>query len=123
MPMRRPSVEASNRGKPTTDVSSLCERVCLCMCMRRPMISNKAIAFAMIHHHSTALLALQQCSSQAPIASFPPSQHNSNTMYTGCIPTVPHCATQHSTMENKNKQKNHNHPETTGVLNYITSTE
>ena len=42
---------------------------------------NKSKAFAMIHHLSTALSALQQCLVFPPRAAFPPSQHDTKTVY------------------------------------------
>ena len=50
-------------------------------------ISTKAVAFAMIHHLSTTLSALQQCVVSPRGAAFPPSQHHSNTMCRACMPT------------------------------------
>jgi hypothetical protein len=39
----------------------------------------------MIHHLSTAMSALQQCLEYQPVTAFPPSQHDSKTVYRECI--------------------------------------
>ena len=44
----------------------VCACVCVCVCVRCPIISTSSIAFANIHHLSTALFALQQCLDSAP---------------------------------------------------------
>ena len=61
----------------------------LAQCVWRPFISIKAIVFTMIHHLSTALSEPQQCLVSPPGVAFPPSQHDSRTMYRACIPTKP----------------------------------
>ena len=48
--------------------------VCVCVCVWRPIISTKTIAFAMIHHLSTALFALQHSLDIPPLAAVSPSQ-------------------------------------------------
>ena len=53
------------------------------------MLSTKAIAFALIHHCSTALFALQQCLDTPPVVAFPPSQHDTLTMDSRHATTAP----------------------------------
>ena len=46
----------------------------------------------MIHHLSTAVFALQQCSDFTLCAAFPPSLHDSKAMYRLCVP-IANCPT------------------------------
>ena len=58
-----------------------CWWCCVCVCLGgggggAPNDFNQTIAFTMIHHHSTALFALQQCSDLPPRVAFPAFQHD-----------------------------------------------
>ena len=64
----------------------VCLYVCVCV---TPNHFNNIIAFAIIHHLSTAMFALQQCLVFRPVAAFPPSQHDIKTMYRFHAPTAP----------------------------------
>ena len=58
----------------------VCVYVCVCVCVCDAQSFNKSQAFAIIHHHSTAMFALQQCLVFRPYAAFPPSLHDTKTM-------------------------------------------
>ena len=62
--------------------------VCVCVCVRvcvgvcaTPNHFNKSMAFAIIHHLSTAWFALQQCLVAPPHVAFPSSQHDTKAIY------------------------------------------
>ena len=51
-----------------------------CVCVT-PKYFNQINSIHYKHHHSTALSALQQCLDNPLRVAFPPSQHNTKTMY------------------------------------------
>ena len=69
----------------------VCVCVCVCVCDAQ-LFSTNSIAFANIHHLSTALFALQQCLDFTLRAAFPPSLHDSKAMYGVCIAMLTMCS-------------------------------
>ena len=59
----------------------VCGCVCGCVCARVCVYDAQINSVRFHHHHSTALSPLQHCLDSPPRVAFPPSQHDSKTMY------------------------------------------
>ena len=81
---RAPSGRLRRQLEKDKKLQSRC--VCVCVCVCDAQSCNTSKAFAIMHHHSTAMFALQQCLVFRPFAAFPPSLDDMKTMNSHPVP-------------------------------------